>query len=398
MRKALSILALAFAVCAAAPPARAFPGEFSGWALIELRYFPDDPADPSQFEGFNFSFATAPEYFIDWDDGTQRLVLVPFVRIDQHDNHRTHFDIRELYWEKVWRWVELRAGFRKVFWGVTESVHIVDIINQTDLVENVDGEDKLGQPMVDASIVTRYGVLDLYAMPFFRERTFAAEEGRLRTIPRVDTDNPIYESSAEQTHFDWAVRYSNAISIVDIGVAHFSGTSRQAQFVFDETTGLLRPFYEIIDRTSLDMQATTGATLWKLEAASTDGIAERFNSFAGGLEYTFFTLLGTAMDLGVLGEYLYDDRDNFQIVPFQDDVFVGARLAVNDVQDTQVLAGAIKDLDVSTLLTFVEASRRVGDRWRIEFEFRGFHRVNPRDVLVFLQQDSYFQLDIIRFF
>ncbi|MCH7548687.1 MAG: hypothetical protein IH969_03965, partial [Candidatus Krumholzibacteriota bacterium] len=319
-------------------------------------------------------------------------------RLDQNDDRRTHFDIRELYWEKVTRWLEVRAGLRKVFWGVAESQHVVDIINQTDLVENIDAEDKLGQPMVDAAIVTDYGVVELYAMPFSRERTFPGIEGRLRTIPHVDVDRPLYESSAEETHFDWAVRYSNTFGIFDIGVAHFSGTSRQPQFVFDPAGAVLQPFYEIMRQTSTDVQATTGAALWKLEGRYNDGIGEPFVSLTAGIEYTFFTLLGNNVDLGALAEYSYDDRDNFQIVPFQDDVFVGARLALNDVQDTQVLGGFVKDLDVSSILSLIEASRRIGNRWRLEFEFRGFHNVHDDDVLRLFRRDSYFQLDLARYF
>ncbi|MDD7885073.1 hypothetical protein [Flavivirga sp. 57AJ16] len=34
---------------------------------------------------------------------------------------------------------------------MTESNHLVDIINQTDAVETFDGEEKLGQPMVQLS-------------------------------------------------------------------------------------------------------------------------------------------------------------------------------------------------------------------------------------------------------
>ena len=38
----------------------------------------------------------------------------------------------------------LSIGLGKVFWGVTEFNHLVDVINQTDLVEGIDGEAKLG--------------------------------------------------------------------------------------------------------------------------------------------------------------------------------------------------------------------------------------------------------------
>ena len=52
---------------------------------------------------------------------------------------------------------------RREFWGVTETAHRVDILNQTDQVESFDGEDKLGQPMVNFSWSKDWGTLDLYA-------------------------------------------------------------------------------------------------------------------------------------------------------------------------------------------------------------------------------------------
>jgi len=72
--------------------------------------------------------------------------------VDEHDDNRTHGDIRELSWIHVGSNWETRVGVRKVFWGVTEGRHLVDIINQTDAVDQVDGEEKLGQPMINLSV------------------------------------------------------------------------------------------------------------------------------------------------------------------------------------------------------------------------------------------------------
>ena len=61
--------------------------------------------------------------------------------------------MRELLYQRVFDQAELRVGIGRVFWGVTESYKLVDVINQTDLVENVDHEDKLGQPLVNLTFV-----------------------------------------------------------------------------------------------------------------------------------------------------------------------------------------------------------------------------------------------------
>jgi len=189
------------------------------------------------------------------------------LRLDAHDASRTHFDLREasvLWLRDGW---SLMAGVGKVFWGTTESVHLVDIINQSDAVEDIDNEAKLGQPMVNFTLERDWGALDLYVLPFFQERTYPASEGRLRGLAPVLGDAE-YESDAGCWHPDFAARWSHALRDVDLGVAGFYGTSREPHLLPTEAeNGLaLKPYYSIIDQFSVDAQYTRGATLWKLEA------------------------------------------------------------------------------------------------------------------------------------
>jgi hypothetical protein len=132
--------ALLFAAVAARSVAA---GELSGEAGIEMRLFPHDGLDNRQHAS-NLSLSLEPEFYHDWRDGDERFVVVPYFRLDQGDPARRHFDLRELYWRRSFATADLYIGIRKVFWGVTESLHLVDVVNQTDLVENPDTEDKLG--------------------------------------------------------------------------------------------------------------------------------------------------------------------------------------------------------------------------------------------------------------
>lgn len=397
-------IALLWAVGAAVTLAGevAWAGELTGSVSLETRYFPQDPVSEEQYSGLNFSLAIEPEYAVDWANGDQRLVIAPFIRLDQNDRRRTHFDIRELYWERYTPSWELRVGLRRVFWGVIESNHPVDVINQFDFVENIDFEDKLGQPMVEVAIKQDWGVIKGFVMPYFRERTFPGRRGRLRTVPRVDTDQARYESGAKETHMDWAARYSHYIGPVDFGVAHFSGTARQPVFMIGMGEGgdpVLIPNYVQSDQTSLDLQATLGGWLWKVEAKTVAMLDDRFNAVAGGFEYTFIGIFGRAYDLGVLSEYHYDDRDSGNIAtPYDNDLFGGLRFVLNDEQSTEVLGGVIADLDRSTRLGFVEFSRRVGNRWRVEAEMRTFADVGADDIVYSFRKDSFLQLTVARYF
>lgn len=374
--------------------------EWSGYADLEYRSFFHSPVDARQ-HGDNLSLAVQPELYYAWNNGRDSFTFVPFLRLDQHDDERTHFDIRELTWLTARDGWELRIGARKVFWGVTESQHLVDIINQTDLVENIDTEDKLGQPMVNFALIRDWGTLDFFALPYFRERTFPGPEGRLRMIPRVDPDGAIYESSREQEHIDFAVRWSHSPGDWDLGLSHFNGTSRDPRFTpgtRDDGEVVMFPIYDQIDQTGLDVQATKGAWLWKLEAISRSGQGPSFIASTAGFEYTLFGLFETATDLGLVMEYLYDDRPRDIEAPFEDDVFAGVRLTLNDVQSTEALIGCIFDMNSSARLCNVEASRRVGDHWMVELEVRTFQELTEDDPLFSLRRDDYAQLGLSYYF
>ncbi len=347
------------------------------------------------------SISVEPEYFHGWDDERQSLTFTPFLRWDSQDDERSHSDIRELMWIYAGNRWELRAGIGKVFWGVTEALHLVDIINQTDLVENPDGEQKLGQPMLKFSLERDWGILDLYALPGFRERTFPGEEGRLRSHPWVDSDLASYESDREERHLDFAVRWSHSIGDWDIGLAHFKGTSRDPSFnptLNSDGQTVLAPYYAIIHQTSLDLQATKGDWLWKLEALHRGGLDDPYNAATGGFEYTRVGIAETDMDLGLLAEYLYDDRGDEAPVAFENDLFLGLRLTANDAQSSELLSGVIKDLDSSALMFNLEASRRLGSSWKASAQVRLWIDVPEDDPLYAFSSDDYIEISLAKYF
>lgn len=397
MRRALISLLL---ICNLADRCYAYTWELSGFVSAEARVFLHDAQFPRQHEA-NASFAIQPELYLEWDEGDQSLLLVPFARWDQGDDRRTHLDLREFSYIKSASSWELRAGVRKVFWGVAESNHLVDFINQTDLVENLDTEDKLGQPMINVAFIRDWGTIDLFALIGFRERTFPGVKGRLRSAPRVDTSSATYDSAAENSHIDWAARYSHAIGDFDVGLYHFWGTVRDPRFRPKVTRSgefVLAPHYDLVHQTATDVQATKGNWLFKFEALRRSGQGDTFVATVGGFEYTYVGVFDTALDLGVLGEYHYDDRGEDAILPFNNDVFTGSRLAFNDAQDTQLLAGIFLDLDGRSKFFNVEASRRLGSRWKIEAELRLFWDAEGSDPMFSIRRDDYLQIELARFF
>jgi len=356
-------------------------GELGG----EGRYFTDGPGYAGYWH--NGSAFTRAEVYHEWNDRRDTFTFIPYARVDENDDERTHGDIRELAWVHVADSWESRVGVRKVFWGVTEGRHLVDIVNQTDLVDQVDGEEKLGQPMINVSTVQDWGILDVYVLPGFRERTFPGKYGRPGLPVVVDTDNPVYESAAEDTRVDAAIRLQMFLGNWQVALSHFSGTSRDPLLVpnVGEALGAgwtpgapfpagfeprLTPQYDVIDQSGLELQYLLGGWLWKMETISRSGQGERYTAIDAGFEYTQVGLFGTDLDLGYIAEYLWEDRDALLASPFEHDVLFGGRLTFNDVASTEVLVGLIWDAETEEKAYSLETSRRFGDRLKVSLEGR----------------------------
>ena len=390
-------------------------GRWSSEVGFESRVF----RDPGllNLERRHAAISFQAEYYQTWNDGDDIFAFVPFARIDAQDDERTHFDIRELTWVHVADNFELRSGIRKVFWGVTESQHLVDIINQTDTVENPDGEEKLGQPMINLSLLRDWGVFDLYWLIGFRERNFSGPEGRPAYPFEISTDQSEYESSAEARRSDFAVRWVQSIGELELGISHFSGTSREPrlvpQFILQNnlpTSVILIPYYDVIEQTGLDAQFFLGDWAFKLEAISRSGQGNRYAAATAGFEKTFVGFAGGRGDLGVIAEYLFDERGAEGPAVGQDDIALGLRYAFNDAANTTALLVALIDRASHEYFTTFEASSRLGERLKLTVEAsvinntrnipRGFLgllevQADPNADLAFLQDEDFIKFELI---
>ncbi|MES2818142.1 MAG: hypothetical protein V4812_04055 [Pseudomonadota bacterium] len=378
----------------------------------------------------NASLSLRSEFWYDLDNGRDRFVLTPFVRGDARDDRRSHFDLREASWDHRGEGFELRSGVRQVFWGVTEGVHLVDIINQTDQVESLDGEQKLGQPMINLSIERGEQLFDLFLLTGARERRFPGADGRLRLPLVVDEDLASYESGRENRRLDLAARWQLNLPAMRLGLSGFSGTAREPELrpVIDlarlriadgQLVGfapgyqpVLAPHYPLINQLGLDLQVTQGDLLWKLEAIQRNGGLENFNAADAGLEYTQVGAFGTQLDLGWLLEYLHDSRDERATTPFEDDLLLGWRLAFNDAASSTLLASLILDRQTGERLISLEGQHRLSDDLLLELEMRAFAggAERPQSALAFLRepdsrhklrplaQDDFLRLELSWFF
>ncbi|MEM0985560.1 MAG: hypothetical protein AAGJ32_04885 [Pseudomonadota bacterium] len=349
--------------------------DFRTAVRVEVRLFPDDPQFPGQFETVQGALILTGDGRWTSETRDTRILFEPFIRIDSQDDERTYIDIREAsISHEIDRDWDVLVGISQVFWGVAESRNVVDVINQFDTVEDADEGEKLGQPMIRVTRRGDFGTLEAYYLPVFRERLFPGADGRLRTEPITSNDVARYERGGEEWAGDLALRYTNRFGGFDLSLHGFYGTSRNPRLDFNPLSGELEPFYPELTQAGLDVQWTSDAWLLKGEAVVADMLGETFVSAVGGFEYTFFDVSGSGWDVGVIGEYLYDDRDP-SLLPntlFENDVFLGTRVTLNDIQDTEFLAGAIVDDQTGGVFASAEFQRRIGDTMLLEIEARVF--------------------------
>lgn len=386
---------------------------------LEFRQF----AAPSSYVDHNQdgSFTWQGRYSYSWLDNKGRLknniTLVPFIRYNTQDNERSRFDLQSLSWTYINNNWELRSGIRTVSWRTTESIHLVDIINQSDLTGDVDGEDKLGQSMINLVWSGESASLELFALPGFRERIFPGKHARLRSSLAFSTDNIRYQSGAEELRTDAALRLTLLPGNWELAVSHFSGTSREPLFLLDGSLSkpTLTPYHPVIEQTGLEVQYASGDWLWKFEGVSRAGFKlpndlqalatqndyRRYEAAAAGFEFTWSGLGETGYDLGVLTEYLWDKRRDEL---FANDIFIGVRLGLNDIQSTELLLGSIADLHHEEYLSFIEFSYRTSDSGRIDLTARLFDAAgdklsrNRDSDLVELHNDDYLSLSYTHYF
>ncbi len=385
----------AFGIFLWAQYAFAAPPTVSGNAGFEHRIFPSDSTTDNSAHN-NDSIYFEPSFIID-EANSFRFEAVPFYRLDQHDSKRSHFDLREFYLALSREDVELKFGLARVDWGVASSYHVINVINQTDLIEHPVYQRKLGQPMLNLNYKLDSDRLEMFLLPGFRERTFAGSRARLRLTPRVDTDQARYESGAENRHVDWAARYALKREDLNAGLYYFSGTSRDPTPLLGTARygeQVIVPYYPTVRQVGLDAKYGLGNLSPKIEWIYRRGQGPSFQAMIGGFEYSIKNIAGSSADLLLIGEYHYGDRGSLVTSPFDNDWFAGFILSCNDSAATQLVAGDVFDTKSDSSTPLIGFYRDLGKGFRIEIEYRGLVATAETHPLGSLRHDDFLQAQL----
>lgn len=415
---------------------------FSANFEAELRYYPSQGLIKEQKDLFA-SLAFNPQ--MDWQDEQRNHIinLELYGRDSRPKGNRSYADIREAYYLYAGEAWQIQAGISRVFWGVVESNHIVDVVNQSDILASATGTEKLGQPMLSFSLEQAWGNMDFFLLPYFRKREFPDGPERFRlglsgidntfNIEPVFSDKRVYyQSSRQEKHVDVALRWNHYWGGFDMAVSAFSGTSREPLPILTDLQvgpkAIFSSYYEQLQQLGVELQYVYDGWAFKFESASRWQQSGNYHTVVSGFEYTFSDIAASSADVGLLVEYLWHNRKDISIEkpslevldpsftslaapflrnnripssylsPFNNDIFLGMRFALNNINGSYFLAGVIVDADDQTTAASFEGSTRLVDNLNLSLNVYVFSNASKESAFYAFRKDDQIELKLQWYF
>ena len=376
-----------------ASPARDW--KIGGHVGLVWRHYMQSP-DGNQ-EGDAAALRFLPEWTL--RQGPLRLTVAPDLRLENAGSGRGRADFNELYLSTRYGETTLEFGITRLFWSVTESRHLQNIINPPDLAAHYAGDTTLGIALLRLAQPTGFGQIELILVPWDRDPRYPGERGRPHTALPIlgDVIHPEGRPAA------WATRMALNGGEFDAHLSYFSGLDREAVFTpqFD-ITGLpvgLRASRHPIRQWGVDLQAPLGNLLVKGEAIHRTGYARGFSSAVLGGEYTLNGVADSARDLTFMLEYQFDDRSEDAPLPsMKQGIYGGIRMTFNDPASSEFKIGLLHERPGKAKVWRGDFSRRIGNDWTIEGALNLFSDVHAQPALSGFARDSYLEVQLKRNF
>lgn len=300
-------------------------------------------------------------------------------------NRRTFLRLDELYGSYELEEGSLRAGRSVLFWGALEARNIVDVFNPQELRNDPFATDKLGVWNASYTHYTERGEISLIAKLYEEDQPMAAAPYAYYFFPEFTTYDEELKSEASRyrptLYLGWTGSTESEYPL-DYALIFQHGYDSQRYFALDSTQ--FPPEFTqhayLVNKVMSYNTLVVGATLVKLEALYADVIDEPLISDyahgALGVEHTLQPFEGGA-ELGLIAEYYrykrfesgtYSDLDLFET--FQNDLFLGLRLTLNDVADSSFVGGVVADLAYTEQSWFAEFTTRLGESFRLNVDYR----------------------------
>jgi len=301
-------------------------------------------------------------------------------------------DVRELALNYYASQLEVSGGVLMERWGVLEAFSPVDILNPRDRVEDFQGDIKRGIPGGRLSWLLDDGRIDAWLLPYSREERLAEGKDRFRVSEFAFSDA---EFKKGQNAVSSAVRISQMLESVEFAVSYYNGHARSPYFIpnLDGVGNVitLQPNYARIEQAGFELLWVRGQVLVKLESIYRSTNDDNFTGLGIGLEREFPRIGSTKNGLTLYGEYYYDGRESDRsspLTPFQNDIFLGFRLALNNLSGTEYELRLTRDLDNHSSFWDLRAKTRIKQQWFIEASVYKFSNVDNDPALQSFASDS----------
>lgn len=364
--------------------------KMSGYAGAVGRFYADTSGQDRESD--RVAFRLEPEWT--WSDSRYRLVVAPRLFIDGRDSGRSRSDLVELHGGVRWDANQIKLGISRVFWGVTESRHLVDIINPPDLALHYSGdEQRLPTAMLQVSRTTDFGQVEIFGLPWERDPRYPGKLGR------PNTELPV---SGEVVHPDglppaFASRWAWSQGNFDSHVYYFRGLDRESVLTPRLQTFAppiaLEASRKLIRQWGWDLQMPLDNWLIKSEVIYRSGYSRSFAAAVLGAEYAMNGFMGSVADVAVMAEYQADPRPaDAPLAPMNHAWFGGVRVALNDPASSEFKLGLLRDVATPAYIWRGDFSRRLQEHWTLSGSFNLFRKVAAEQALRGYAADSYLEL------
>lgn len=279
---------------------------------------------------------------------------------------------------------QIDIGYDLVYWGVTEGINVINLVNQRDQIRDYFLKQGLGQLMVSASYFGDYITVDTYILPKFEELNFGGTQRPWGLGLPVDDSQTTYESSQGEYHTDYAARLSGMMDNLEYGLTYFNGTYRKPLYRIDESAQYLVPHYIQGSVVGLDAQYIMGSNIYKLELGYfKPNSFESYVSTAFGVERTLDSSLFGDGDSTVYIEYYYDSRQNDNTVTFQNDLFLSYKYSTYNAFEVETMIGSIVDTQYGGVIGTFEVAGKITNEIKASLKCLFFDASDTEDSLFY---------------
>lgn len=365
----------------------------------------------------------------DWKGWEYNLSLIG--RADEKYQDNSYVDFNELNIGRSFGNWQASVGQHMFMWSRLEAYHVVDVINSRINDGNIERFEKLGETSVVLSHYTSIGTMKFIYMPYFKENFFPDSKMRIfdgltPTKQNIVKGDDVFDSEEENQFDQWAVYYAHQFGDLDLTVFAMDHIDRTrpifaASSLANALAGNFNAYYiDVVD------YGTAATYFWGEQTFKFEYLYSDFNAddsvalidYTGGQRQVFNYQLAS-----IGHEYTYNYANNWssgffteyqrvlgvgkekrsQAQIFQNDLFIGHRLALNDAYSNEFMLGVYLDLErTGETLYYLSYERRLNNAWKMKVNFRGVTigddaKEDNRGLYV-LDGDDEFGVTLTRFF